>query len=515
MQRLPLVLFFLLLANPALSSPAVAVTTAAKDIDTISEEDKPNALYLWHPPRGVDKAIADFEIIQKYRVNKVSRKYTKFFDPVRIPMKKEEGALWRVDISEYNWSRAVLDKASLVSPYFHDRDNLVSVPERIRARPNPTRNFMRYPKGTRKQMRPVRPPAMKLKGMLARKKIAPPNPDLPVRDITHLMAETQSDAPILHAQWFIYSISRQLSLRNQEDGVGYYDILGIKDRKGFFRLVGLNEKEALEDQREIRAALDDSKLTGKKGRQVFKLDGRYGAVFGTLDTSRPFGKGIAIRSPKRGDYDHDAEEYFGPLNNGLDAQGLFNKDGKNQAVAPDFVGQNKSALNTSLDLRIHVGQCLTCHDNVLKPVNDYFRRTFLTRPKRFKTKLARLEFESQYFSDLDEALDTSIKSYIRKTQLATVTVHTPKGLTLKQAVTLDAQVLFEYSEGSVTPEIAAADLGTTPFMLLLALKLAEGTVEGVDDAFAPFLDDIPKGITRLIWEDSFHRAQFYLRGIPK
>ncbi len=502
MQRLPLVLFFLLLANPALSSPAAAVTTAARDIDTVAEEDRVNSLYLWHPPRGLDKTIADFEVIQKYRVNKVSKKYTKFFDPVRIPMKKEEGALWRVDISELDWSRAVLDRAALVSPYFHDRDNAISVA---------SRNGMRAVAPKRRGPPPRRPKMKKA----VQAKLVPPNPDLPVRDITHLMTETRSNAPILHAQWFIYSISRQLSLRNQEDGVGYYDILGIKNRDGFFELVGLDEKRALKAFREMRAALDDSKLTGKKGRQVFKLDGTFGAVFGTLDTSRPFGKGIAISTPNRGDYDHDAEEYFGPLNNGLDAQGLFNKDGTKQAVAPDFVGQNKSALNTSLDLRIHVGQCLTCHDNVLKPVNDYFRRTYSTRPKRFKTKAAQLRFEGQYFSNLDEALEDAIKSYARKTQLVTVTRHTPKGLTLKAAVTLDSQVLFEYSEGSVTLEIAAADLGTTPIMLLWALKLAEGTVDGVDEAFKSFLDDPPRPIaSRLIWEDAFHKAQFYLRGVP-
>src|SRR5262249_7238827 len=68
---------------------------------------------------------------------------------------------------------------------------------------------------------------------------------LPAAESSLLRHKTYSEAPILSGEWFFVQSARQLSLRNKQEGVGYYDWLGLKDRGAFFRVIGLNEREAI------------------------------------------------------------------------------------------------------------------------------------------------------------------------------------------------------------------------------------------------------------------------------
>lgn len=486
MRRLPLSLFLLLLASPALSSPASAVTIAAKDIDTVAEEDRPNQRYFWEPTTD-KKEVAELRTIFKYRALGLLSREPEFVDPVEVPC--EGGILFRVDITEVGWDAKVLEKAADLDVYFH---------ERIKRRPP-----MKRMKAKGKAMRPA-----------SRKTV--PAPWLPVRDITHLRAETGSEAPIIRMGWFLFQTSRQLSLQNQLTGFGYYDMLGVKDRAGFFDLVALDEAKAIKGKREMRAALDWSTLTGTKGRQIFRLPGQHGGVWGTLDTDNPSGRGIAIANLERKKFLHRAEEFFGPLPNGLPAMLLCSDQGVLQNVAPEFVGHNTSPLWRDSNKAIHVGRCLSCHTEVLQPINDWVRRTYngkgvVQRPITDKAKA--IEFRRQYLSNLNKALVDDVVAYAYAVQLATVTAANPKGLTVKATATLDERVLDRYAEVPVTLDRFAAELGCTTKALLTALRLAKGAVQGWDGRLDPFLHDPPQTLTRTISEDVYSRAQYYLRGV--
>jgi hypothetical protein len=237
-------------------------------------------------------------------------------------------------------------------------------------------------------------------------------PWLDAKQIAYLIIATQSQAPIVRADWWFVQSARQLSLDNNQTGAGYYDWLGITKRADFERLVKLNAKDSIEIGKEIRAAVERSGVA-TQNRQIVRLQALTGGYWTTLDTDDSTGRGNAIRNLGRGDYQHLAEEIYAPLSNGLFAYFLGDVNGKRQDSAPDFIGADDSPLRSGKDARIHVCKsCIACHTDGLRSIDDWVRRTLRSPLGLQSPDYAKyVELRRQYFSNLDRQLNRDREVY--------------------------------------------------------------------------------------------------------
>lgn len=449
----------------AASSPGDAVAAALEDIAKFRPiSERKYQRYLWVP-----QPTPQLRVAIRLHINLISK------EPEMADVVEVKPWLWRLDLQEIDGDPNVWEKAAAIDPFFHDQANLVKV---------------------------------------GRKKVAPHAPWLRAKDIELLAALTRSDAPVIHAGWFIARSARQLDQFNQQTGFGLYDWLGIKDRTDYFNLIGLDQKSAEKRKKEIRAALDISGIS-PTSRQIVGLDRK---AWFTLDSFTQKGRGVAIANLVKGTFVHDAERHYGHLPNDLPAVGLFDKDGVRQDFAPADAGAfgDDSPLNLSRDPRIHVGvNCWTCHaGKILQPIDDWTRRTYVAGgPLALagKNKRQTIELRRQYLSDLDGGLEDSRALFTRAIRKATVTVAYPTGLEPQRTAEIYTRAFFSYATFPVTRKQAALELGITEEQFKIALYYNLKKHPPLDPRLAPFLGE-PGKLSRLTWEDTYSLAQTVIRG---
>ncbi len=424
--------------------------------------------------------------------------------------------LWRVDIDHLKWDRGILEAARFADPFFH-RQRIVKVDTTI--------ENIYFPGGTDtiegkvfkkgKEYRDIRKAGRSMPFV---------GEWIPGPSWEYLRKTLWSEVPVLNAEWFRVQSSRQLSLRNQQTGLGYADFLGFKNRDDYFKIVRFNQKDSEDLNKEVRSAVEQSGVS-PTGRQLVRFGGGpTGYLWVALDTTDAF-KNIAIEQIKRGQFKHQIEEWYAHLPNGLPFLGLFNNEGVRQNNAPaDPAGfRDDSPLNESRDGRIHLGtiSCLGCHAGaVLRDIDDHIRATKkypVALGEPIKTKEDKRKFEElqeQYFSDLGEALEDDKRIYLRAFQKATVTPWSPKGLTAQKAVTLYAQTYHAYATHPVTLDTASRELGTSRLFLKEALQWKAGLRPDTDPSnfglttrLDTYLDDKSHPLHRLTWEASYADAQ--------
>ena len=234
-----------------------------------------------------------------------------------------------------------------------------------------------------------------------------------VKEMAELQLLTHSKVPIVAADWFLIQTSRQLDLRNQQTGAGYYDFLGIKDRNTFEKLIKLNVKDSLEFGFDLQFAMDRSGV-GQHGRQGDRFKALGGGAWKTRDPNRPDDTSNPIRLLRREDYKHVAERHFALKADGLFIFLLCTDQGVRQDTAPDnAVGPDDSPGRLpGMDGRIHVGLCTHCHTEGLKPIDDVIRET-QRLPNILKSvdPLVAQQLRRRYSTDLQYYLDEDNKIY--------------------------------------------------------------------------------------------------------
>lgn len=426
--------------------------------------------------------------------------------------------LWRVDTDKFIWPKAALENARFIEVFFH-RQRKAEEDTRVEGIHWPggfdftqKKNFKR---GTYNDVRK--------KG----ETFPIPGEWLPPIETEGLRQLLYTESPVFCAEWFQVQTSRTLSLRNKLTGLNYPDILGFKDRDGFFRLARFRQADSEELETEIRAAQDRSGVSNT-GRQLVRHEGGTGAVWVALDTEDPAEAGIAIENLESGTFNHNVEEYYLPLPNKLPAFGLFNKAGVLQTKAPgDNVGLgDKSDINRSNDIRIHEGtiNCFGCHGSkVLKDIDDHVRNTqdgplALALARKKKIDKARFErLQKQYFSDLEGAINDDREQYFRAIRKATRTPWTPNGLTPGQAVKVYTDTYYRYAADDVTVDDAARELGVEKQFFIDAIRWQaslkpEKKIQdvGLVQRLAPFARPKPRALIRQTWEDTYPVAQLIL-----
>lgn len=460
-----------LLLVPVLSaeSPSSAVSAALRDC-AARPIDAPHTRYLslYNVPVA---GRAELVKVMAFHANMLSREF-EIVRPRRV-----NATLLAVDLRWYGWSPDVWEKLRDADPYFHV-ETLSEVYEGkgYYARPGDTSSWV----WTKKELKKVR-----------RFDHAP---WLEANEIGLLAKLTHSDVPVVRADWFLYQTAIQ-----KDRAAGYYEWLGIKDRKTFEELVGLDRKLAQRVRREVAAIVADSGVT-LQNRQIFRFGIVTGGYWESRDVADGTGDGNALRNLD-GAFVREAEEIFATLPNGLFAYALFNADGVRQDTAPDTIASDSSS--TSNDARVHVGlSCVRCHVEGLRPINDWARKTFA------KTALASPDYETArrlnqlYLSPLDDWLDRDVSQYAAALKAC-------NGMTPAENAKAFGAAWEAYADDLVTPGIAAAELGVGEVEFVEAVRAMPPLS---DPVLASFAADPPVPIRREAWEEVFGAAMLLAGG---
>jgi hypothetical protein len=469
-----------------------------------------------------DRALADFEIALTLGINLVSRSP----DPVR-PVRIAPG-LWRVDTREPGWKRARREKLAAIDPWFHaivEEVEFVTTtkvedwPGGVHPLDGKFHPPGRYPveRRERKSTKRLSVLAPWLLSPQEERDLATGKIDATATNAGKLALLSESQAPIVRADWFLVQIARQLSLRNQQTGAGYYDFLEVKNRGDYFRLVKLNEQDALEFGRVTRAILEKSGVA-VNNRQVERKQALGGGHWFTLDVQDPQEDGNALNRIRRGEFRHDAEEHYAPLANGLPATLACNAQGELQASVPDFVGHDTSERNVGRDGRIHPNvSCARCHyRQVLRPIDDWARKTFQApNVLNFADYQDRLDARRQYFSDLEGILKRDRQDYqLAYLKACGCPLDKPEDLAREagRLLSLWINAYNDYVEYGVDLDTYARELGTTPAVLSGSLKAVGERLGTLAPALGTFLAPKPGRIPRVTAEELVPIVQAYLRG---
>jgi hypothetical protein len=459
-MRSALTLLAALACSTALAGPNEALAAAVKEARTLPAEAAPYARYLTtYALRDRDKA--EFLRVLTFHVNCLSREA----EVGRLAAVAPD--VYRLDIRDFAWNAKVYERLADVDPWFHVRltqagEVEVDVEQEYGIPDGKGGYTNRYTKTEKRRI--TRPTA-----------ITAAAPWLDAAAIAELVNRTQSQAPLLRADWFFF----QTAISEGHDP-GYLDFLGIKDRKDFEKLVGLDAELAKRLQREIRAILARSGVA-LNNRQLVRFQTITGGYWVSLDSEKNVDRNNAVRLLDA-DYQHDAEEIYGVLPNGLFAVGAFAAAGAVQKTVPDKIASDGSA--TGNDRRIHTAKsCFVCHVEGIRPIDDYARKLYRD-PVRLQAvdydQLRRLQ--RLYLSDLATQVRKDQADYAE----ALLRVN---GLTPGDNARAYLRAWDAYAERDLAVEDIARDLGVTKEALLGGLKQYARSVGQLDPVLAGLVQD--------------------------
>jgi len=399
------------------------------------------------------------------------------------------GGLVRVNLLDYGWGVKLWEKLADVDPYYHQT---VEVDQ----------PYGYYGPDGKQVVTKVE--------KVKKRAIAPWVTDgaEEARMAGELIEWTQSQAPILRADWFFNQTAAQA-----DRVAGYYEWLGIKDETSFQRLIGFDAKRR-RAKVELREAVSDSGVT-KEPRAYVRYDADEGGAYrytldfrkaaGALDPLEVRGRTIeeVYRDPKN--VKDVASEQFGDLPNGFIASGLFNNKGERQDSAPDFIASDKRSKSN--DSRVHVNvSCLRCHDNAGTQTLVMWYRNLYQAPLALQDADYRQfrELKQQYLRKLEPAQE-------RDRQRFTEAVKEATGRPVKEYLRAYAAFWERYEDARVDAEWAAQELGVTPDVLKKALRRQLETTGRIHHKAGAFLRGQHIGVRQ--YEDIHGELQTYLRGV--
>ena len=290
------------LAGPVRASFDDAYLIAAADLARLPIEEQLYAVYLWQGDVPEDKRIEALRILSGH-VNGLSREPA---IAVPVPVCTDFSVI-RASAKKYAWLRQVTEDLIDADP-FSVQQIKIEWPGGL------------YPDGR-----------------------------------TYAKGAFAWRVPVVGLRWFVWQTLQQVDRKP-----GYYDFLGLKDRKDMDALSGFDRKVADKAGRsDYLEAVKHSGVAAEPRRVVIQpvAEGRR---YGTEDSKLAIDlfDPLEVLDPK--DAKHDAEEWIFFLPN--DFLGFFLSDdkGTRQDSAPDFIGANEFAK--SRDMRIHNARaCYDCH----------------------------------------------------------------------------------------------------------------------------------------------------------
>jgi hypothetical protein len=470
------------------TSPTDAVAQALTDIQTQPEHVRPYLRYFSlyaTKPTDRDALVRSLG----FWCNSLSRQA--FFT---LPRRVRDD-LYAVNLKDYDWDPKVWEKLLDSEPYFH---TLVVEP------PTETTVVEKWPGGVwPHDGKHYAQGAFEYSRKETRKggrKVQGAAPWLDSTRISALITQTQSQVPIVRADWWIYQTSIQLDRK-----AGYYDFLKLgKQQKDFEDLIGVDREKSRKVKREIAGILARSGVT-LQNRSILRFQGATGGYWVTQDFKTSVDRQNVLRNLDRDlePPDGDASEQYGFLPNGLFAFWLQDGKGQRQDTAPDFIASDGSS--NSNDRRVHVGlSCVRCHVEGLRPINDYARRLY-----RGSVTLAAKDYDRHlrlrqlYLEDLERYVKRDQGEYAE----ALLRLNGSKPAEMAKAF---AKAWDDYAERDLTPADFAREMGVDEKRLLEALK--QYATGGLDPVLAQLIQDPPIPIRREHMEEVYSQAQAAIRG---
>jgi hypothetical protein len=314
-----------------------------------------------------------------------------------------------------------------------------------------------------------------------------------------LVERTQSPAPLVRGDWFLY----QTAIVEDRDP-SYYDFLGLKNGKDFEELVGANRKLAEKRQWLLFGAVAQSGVA-INNRAIERENAQAGGLWRTDD----FGTSVDRQNVLRVDAGNthpphgDANELYSVLPNKLPVVFLQNAEGVAQkSVPPNIAPKDASANPNAKDCRIHPHKsCTTCHVEILRPIDEWVRETY-RYPSEKLFAAPRLELRSPSIEKFRELRDTYFVNLKRQLTLDRLlyegAIMECNGLSPGENARQFGAAWDWYAEpANVTPAQAAKELGFTEEAFMGKLR-AYAAANGFTDPvlFGNYLHDPPVPIRR-------------------
>ncbi len=391
-------------------------------------------------------------------------------------LRRVTATLYAVQKDDYGWQEKLFDALALEDPYFHVRIRLTAGSYGKAYFPAAA-----YAKDSKAGWFEVGPAT-------ATQDVSAIAPWLPAYDAAELVALTQTAAPLLRLDWFLSRVAIQAGRK----GTGYYDVLQIKKRADFDKIIGFDRKESQRIRREVAGIVARSGVSNFP-RQIFAEQALTGPRIETRDSLDDNADARNALRQLDDDFKRQAEETFGHLPNDLYIVGLFNAAGDTQESAPDKIGSDKTAPGN--DGRIHVGvSCFRCHVEGMRAVDDWARKVFsgslkLSSPDPEKAR----RLHQLYLGDLQGKLDESVGRYTRALKKC-------NGLTPAENAKIIARVWESYVERNVLPADAAAEFGIEEKEYLTILRKHYRENQIADHVLASHIAEPPLPLRIDDWE---------------
>jgi hypothetical protein len=466
-------------------SPSDAIAAAHADLAKIAgDKTRLRYLSLYATPA---KERERFIRVLNAHCNALSREPD--LTPVAI-VPGTQGSLVRIDLRDYRWDKATWEK--LLDPYF---TAMVETTVETPWEGGTWRDDGRYyPQGAFRYKKTVRSQAL-----------APWLSDTAAaqKRLAEVVQWTGSKAPVVHAAWWFNQTAAAA-----DRSPNYYDFLGVKDEATFQKAIGADVKRAEDLGAELREAVADSGVT-LHPRAIVRLGTVTGSLWKTLDIGQVKGNKNPLRVLGREiDKEYDASEQFGHLPNGLWATGLFDRQGKVQASAPDNIASD--GMSKSNDRRVHVNvSCIRCHANGGLQDLDGWVRNLLTPPLQLRSPdFDRVrELRRQYARKLEPFIEKDRAVFANAVREIT------GGWEPKEFAAAYAAEWERYEDAKIGLAEAAADLGVSVERWWKALDASVRSGSG-DTVLSSMLLQNPR-LNRVpvrVWEDSYGAAQLILKG---
>lgn len=472
---------------------ADVVGAALLDARTLPTEAAANTRYLdaRHLPPAERRELY---AVLSYHVNGLSR------ESKRVAPRKVTEWLWAVDLTDYRWDAKVWEDLKRVNHYFAIKVQTAAVPAKPVVKTRQVQRHDQYGRSYLASEEYTEPGVT-----VPAKEDFVPAPWLPTKETGALVALTGSVTPIVRADEFLHQTFAQADRK----GHGYYDFLGLKNRKDAEALAALDRKKAEELFREQAAIIPVSGVS-PNNRQVFRYSTLTGPWWETRDVFNNADAKNAV-SHLLADYQHDAEEIVFALPNGQPGYYLSDAKGVQQDTAPDTIAADHDATNN--DRRVHVGySCAGCHQDAgLKPIRDYARKLYA---RDTGVSLATIAADLATAKRLESVyLGPLSKWYTRDAGDFGEAIEDVSGLKPAALAKAVRRQWSRYLDEPVTLDRAAAECGVTPDELQRALRTYGRTKGVIDPVLVGYLIEDPPPVRREHFEERFPVLMLILGGV--
>lgn len=294
-----------------------------------------------------------------------------------------------------------------------------------------------------------------------------------------LKVATGRKAPIVRADFLLHETAIQFN----RNGHGYYDLLKLKSRDDYLKLVGTKLGNLSKKAIVRRSGVADLP------RQVEIIGGEHGLTYRTLDALKDDREERNAIENLDVDYKHEAEEWYGRLPNKLFAYLACTADGTLQDYAPPEIGGDKTTKSN--DYRIHAGlSCIRCHIEGIRPVDNLLPKLY-TGKIRLNTNDLNLSerLTTTYLFDFNRTIKLDQAAYADD-------IKTFFKLTPKEIANAYAEMWNLYSTVDLLPADMAREFGVTELEYMAALKIAYKINKFNSNSLAGHLQTPPIPITR-------------------